>query len=88
MQRKLRRYVRQYDKQPKPVQWKHFDTTRRITPDSTLKTQFGTTESTEDTEKRQSCGFPEPTQRVSGNTRAIYCFYSVFSVNSVVNCFF
>jgi hypothetical protein len=27
-------------------------------------------------------------QRVNGKYHAIYCFYSVFSVNSVVNCFF
>ncbi|MFA7317857.1 MAG: hypothetical protein WC029_09920, partial [Sulfuricella sp.] len=28
------------------------------------------------------------TQRVIAKYHAIYCFYSVFSVNSVVNCFF
>jgi len=34
LKRKLMRYVRQYNKQPKPVKWKYFDPTRRITPES------------------------------------------------------
>lgn len=34
LKRKLMRYIRQHDKQPKPVKWKYFDPTRRITPDS------------------------------------------------------
>jgi transposase len=34
LKRKLMRYIRQYNKQPKPVKWKYFDSTRRITPDS------------------------------------------------------
>lgn len=34
LKRKLMRYIRHYNNQPKPVKWKYFDTTRRITPDS------------------------------------------------------
>ena len=34
LKRKLMRYIRQYNKNPKPVKWKYFDTTRRITPNS------------------------------------------------------
>jgi hypothetical protein len=34
LKRKLMRYIRHYIKQPKPVTWKYFDPTRRITPDS------------------------------------------------------
>ena len=34
LKRKLMRYIRLYNKQPKPVKWKYFDPTRRITPDS------------------------------------------------------
>ena len=34
LKRKLMRYIRQYNKQAKPVKWKYFDTSRRITPDS------------------------------------------------------
>jgi len=34
LKRKLMRYIRQYNQQPKPVKWKYFDTSRRITPDS------------------------------------------------------
>ena len=34
LKRKLMRYIRQYNKQAKPVKWKYFDPTRRITPDS------------------------------------------------------
>jgi transposase len=34
LNRKLMRYIRQYNKQPKPVKWKYFDPSRRITPDS------------------------------------------------------
>ena len=32
LKRKLMRYIRRYNEQPKPVKWKYFDTTRRITP--------------------------------------------------------
>lgn len=31
LRRKLMRYIKQYNKQPKPVKWKYFDPTRRIT---------------------------------------------------------
>jgi transposase len=34
LQRKLMRYIRQYNKQAKSVKWKYFDPSRRITPDS------------------------------------------------------
>ena len=34
LKRKLMRYIRQYNQQSKPVKWKYFDTSRRITPDS------------------------------------------------------
>ena len=34
LKRKLMRYIRQYNKQPKPVKWKYFDPSRRITPES------------------------------------------------------
>jgi len=34
LKRKLKRYIRQYNKKPKPVKWKYFDPTRRITPES------------------------------------------------------
>lgn len=34
LKRKLMRYIRRYNKQPKPVKWKYFDTSRRITPES------------------------------------------------------
>lgn len=34
LKRKLMRYIRQYNKAPRPVKWKYFDTSRRITPDS------------------------------------------------------
>ena len=33
LKRKLMRYIRAYNEQPKPVKWKYFDPTRRITPD-------------------------------------------------------
>ena len=36
LDKKLMRYIRQYNKQPKPVKWKYFDPTRRITSDSTV----------------------------------------------------
>ena len=32
LKRKLMRYVRKYNEQPKPVKWKYFDQTRRINP--------------------------------------------------------
>jgi transposase len=34
LKRKLMRYIRKYNEQPKSVKWKYFDPTRRITPDS------------------------------------------------------
>lgn len=34
LKRKLMRYIRQYNLQAKPVKWKYFDPSRRITPDS------------------------------------------------------
>jgi transposase len=34
LRKKLMRYIRHYNKQPKPVKWKYFDPTRRITPES------------------------------------------------------
>jgi transposase len=36
LKRKLMRYIRQYNKQPKPVKWKYFDPSRRITSTSTV----------------------------------------------------
>jgi transposase len=36
LKRKLMRYIRQYNKQPKPVKWKYFDLTRRITTVSSV----------------------------------------------------
>ncbi len=34
LKRKLMRYIRHYHTQPKPVKWKYFDASRRITPES------------------------------------------------------
>jgi transposase len=34
LKRKLMRYIRQYNRMPKPVKWKYFDPTRRITAES------------------------------------------------------
>ncbi len=34
LKRKLMRYIRHYNKNAKPVKWKYFDSSRRITPDS------------------------------------------------------
>jgi len=34
LKRKLMRYIRHYNKQAKPVKWKYFDPSRRITPES------------------------------------------------------
>ena len=34
LKRKLMRYIRQYNKTAKPVKWKYFDPSRRITPES------------------------------------------------------
>ncbi|TAM32786.1 MAG: IS630 family transposase [Rhodanobacter sp.] len=34
LKRKLMRYIRKYNEQPKSVKWKYFDPTRRITPNS------------------------------------------------------
>jgi len=34
LKRKLMRYIRHYNSQPKPVKWKYFDPSKRITPDS------------------------------------------------------
>jgi len=36
LKRKLMRYIRQYNKEPKPVKWKYFDPTRRIAPTSVV----------------------------------------------------
>jgi len=36
LKRKLMRYIREYNKEPKTVKWKYFDPTRRITPHSTV----------------------------------------------------
>ena len=36
LKRKLMRYIRLYNKQPKPVKWKYFDTSRRISSDSVV----------------------------------------------------
>ena len=36
LKRKLMRYIRQYNKQPKPVKWKYFDPSRRITSTSNV----------------------------------------------------
>ena len=36
LKRKLMRYIRQYNKQPKPVKWKYFDPTRRISSESVV----------------------------------------------------
>jgi transposase len=34
LKRKLMRYIRRYNKNPRPVKWKYFDPSRRITPES------------------------------------------------------
>lgn len=36
LKRKLMRYIRQYNKAPKPIKWKYSDTKRRITPTSAV----------------------------------------------------
>src|SRR5213079_345113 len=36
LKRKLMRYIRQYNQQPKPVKWKYFDPSRRISSDSVV----------------------------------------------------
>lgn len=36
LKRKLMRYIKKYNEAPKPVKWKYFDPTRRITSDSTV----------------------------------------------------
>ena len=36
LKRKLMRYIRQYNQQPKPVKWKYFDTSRRIASASSV----------------------------------------------------
>lgn len=36
LKRKLMRYIRKYNEAPKPVKWKYFDTSRRITSDSSV----------------------------------------------------
>jgi transposase len=36
LKRKLMRYIREYNKEPKTVKWKYFDPTRRITPQSAV----------------------------------------------------
>jgi len=39
LKRKLMRYIRHYNTQPKPVKWKYFDASRRITPESIVTVQ-------------------------------------------------
>jgi len=36
LKKKLMRYIRKYNEEPKPVKWKYFDPSRRITPDSSV----------------------------------------------------
>jgi len=36
LKRKLMRYIRHYNKQPKPVKWKYFDPSRRISSESAV----------------------------------------------------
>ena len=36
LKKKLMRYIRKYNDSPKPVKWKYFDTSRRITTDSSV----------------------------------------------------
>ena len=36
LKRKLMRYIRRFNNQPKPVKWKYFDPTRHITSTSTI----------------------------------------------------
>jgi hypothetical protein len=36
LKRKLMRYIRQYNNKPKPVKWKYFDPSRRISTDSVV----------------------------------------------------
>jgi transposase len=36
LKRKLMRYIREYNKEPRTVKWKYFDPTRRITPQSAV----------------------------------------------------
>ncbi|WP_265303826.1 IS630 family transposase [Verminephrobacter eiseniae] len=40
LKRKLMRYIRKYNEQPKSVKWKYFDPTRRITPDSIITVHY------------------------------------------------
>jgi hypothetical protein len=40
LKRKLMRYIRQYNKQPKTVKWKYFDPSRRITPESIVTVHY------------------------------------------------
>jgi hypothetical protein len=41
LKRKLMRYIRQYNKQPKPVKWKYFDPSRRIASGSERGIKIG-----------------------------------------------
>ena len=36
LKRKLMRYIRKYNQQPKPVKWKYFDPSRRISSESVV----------------------------------------------------
>ena len=36
LKRKLMRYIRKYNEQPKPVKWKYFDPSRRISSESAV----------------------------------------------------
>jgi hypothetical protein len=40
LKRKLMRYIREHNKEPKTVKWKYFDPTRRITPQSTVTVHY------------------------------------------------
>lgn len=40
LKRKLMRYIRQYNKQAKPVKWEYFDTSRRNAPDSIVTVHY------------------------------------------------
>jgi hypothetical protein len=36
LKRKIMRYIRQHNQQPKPVKWKYFDPSRRISSESVV----------------------------------------------------
>lgn len=43
LKRKLMRYIRQYNKQPQPMKWKYFDSSRRIASDSSVTVHWSST---------------------------------------------